>query len=68
MIELEKAKAHLETLELSEAASVLESRLELAAKNQSMYAGFLADPRSGPGEQDTSQLERVLLIYRFKRA
>jgi len=43
VIELEKARAHLETLELSEAASVLESRLELAAKNQSTYAGFLAD-------------------------
>ena len=43
MIELEKAKAHLEALELSEAANVLESRLELAAKNQSTYAGFLAD-------------------------
>lgn len=43
MIELDKAREHLETLELSEAVNVLEGRLELAAKNQATYAGFLAD-------------------------
>lgn len=43
MIALEKARAHLEHLGLSEAAAVLDSRLEHAAQKQSPYADFLED-------------------------
>lgn len=43
MIALEKARAYLEHLGLSEAAAVLDSRLEIAAQKQLPYAEFLAD-------------------------
>jgi len=43
MIALEQAHAYLEQLGLAEAALVLDARLELAAKQQTPYAEFLAD-------------------------
>ena len=43
MIALEKARQNLEMLGLNQAAAVLESRLEGAARNQPTYAEFLAD-------------------------
>lgn len=43
MIALETARQYLETLGLTEAASVLDARLEIAAEKQMSYADFLAD-------------------------
>lgn len=43
MIALEKARWHLEQLGLTQAAAVLDSRLEVAAQRQLPYADFLAD-------------------------
>lgn len=43
MIALEKARSYLEQLGLAQAASVLESRLEVAAQKELPYADFLAD-------------------------
>jgi len=43
MIALEKARVYLEQLGLTEAAAVLDGRLELAAQKQLPYADFLAD-------------------------
>lgn len=43
MIALSKARLHLEQLGLAEAAAVLDSRLEGAAKNDLSYVEFLAD-------------------------
>lgn len=43
MIALEKARLHLEQLGLTQAAAVLESRLEAAAHKQVPYVEFLAD-------------------------
>jgi DNA replication protein DnaC len=43
VIVLEKARQNLEALGLGQAAAVLESRLEAAAKRQPTYAEFLAD-------------------------
>lgn len=43
MIAMEKARQHLEHLGLSQAAAVLDGRLESAAQKQIPYADFLAD-------------------------
>lgn len=43
MIELDRARLHLEALGLNEAAAVLESRLETASKLNRTYADFLGD-------------------------
>ena len=43
MIALEKARAHLTQLKMTQAAAVLDARLEAAAKKKVSYAEFLAD-------------------------
>ena len=43
MIALEQARAYLEQLNLTEAAGVLDSRLEMAAQKELSYADFLVD-------------------------
>jgi len=43
MIALEKARAHLTQLKMTQAAAVLDSRLEAASKKKASYADFLAD-------------------------
>lgn len=43
MIQLERARKHLMDLGLTEAAEILESRLEAAAKEERPYVEFLAD-------------------------
>jgi hypothetical protein len=43
MIPAAQARQHLEQLGLTEAAAVLDSRLEVAAQKQVPYADFLAD-------------------------
>lgn len=43
MIALEKARQGLETLGLEQAAAILDSRLEMATKNEPPYVEFLAD-------------------------
>lgn len=43
MIDLEKARSHLETLGLSTASEILDSRLQKAVSESVTYAGFLAD-------------------------
>lgn len=43
MIELERARSHLEHLGLAQAAAVLDSRLEAASQHNNSYADFLAD-------------------------
>src|SRR5690349_23478477 len=43
VIALEQARAHLDQLGLTQAAEVLDSRLEIASKKQVPYADFLAD-------------------------
>ena len=45
MIALEKARLHLEQLGLTQAAAVLDSRLEAAAQKEIPYVEFLADLR-----------------------
>ena len=43
MIALEKARHHLTQLKMTQAAAVLDARLEAAAKKKVSYADFLAD-------------------------
>ncbi len=43
MLAIEQARQHLEQLGLTQAAAILQGRLELAAKQQVAYADFLAD-------------------------
>lgn len=43
MIGLERARKHLTDLGLNEAAGILDSRLEAAAKEERPYVEFLAD-------------------------
>jgi DNA replication protein DnaC len=43
MISLEKARQHLTQLKMTQAAAVLDARLEAAAKKKVSYADFLAD-------------------------
>ncbi len=57
MIAIEQARTYLEQLGLAEAAMVLESRLETAARKQVPYAEFLADLLSA---ESAARRERYL--------
>lgn len=43
MLAIEQARRHLEHLGLTQAAAILDGRLDVAAKKQVPYADFLAD-------------------------
>ena len=43
MLAIEQARRHLEHLGLTQAATILDGRLDVAAKKQVPYADFLAD-------------------------
>ena len=57
MIAIEQARAHLETLGLSQAVEVLDSRLDAAARKQLPYPEMLADLL---GAEVTARMERYL--------
>ena len=57
MIAIEQARAHLETLGLSQAVEVLDSRLDAAARKQLPYPEMLADPL---GVEVAARRERYL--------